>query len=109
MLSYFRNYFTKVKLWNRTVSRAEKLRDELSELFSDVEIVVATGTPAECINDADCIVTATNTSSPLFHLKDLKENVHINGEFYFPFIFCNYFSPAMSIIIAVCVLLLSRN
>lgn len=78
MLNYFPNYFTRIKLWNRTRSRAEQLRDELNELFPEIEILI-TVTSVECVMDADCIVTATNSSHSLFELKDLKENAHING------------------------------
>lgn len=81
MLNYFTlKCFSRVKLWNRTRERAERLRDELSELFPDVEIVVAS-TSVDCVDDADVIVTATYSSEALFELKDLqKQNVHINGE-----------------------------
>lgn len=80
MLNYFpKNFFNRCKLWNRTRARAERLRLELNELFPEVEIVVV-DTSAECVIDGDCIVTATNSSSPLFELKDLKNDVHINGK-----------------------------
>lgn len=69
-----------MKLWNRTRERAERLRDELSELFPEVEFIVAS-TSVDCVDDADVIVTATYSSEALFELKDLqKQNVHINGE-----------------------------
>lgn len=69
-----------MKLWNRTRERAERLRDELSELFPEVEFIVAS-TSIDCVDDADVIVTATYSSEALFELKDLqKQNVHINGE-----------------------------
>lgn len=80
MLNYFSNFFSKVMLFNRTQRRAEQLRDELRELFPEVEIVVAS-TSIECVRDADVIVTATNSSEALFALQDLqRQNVHINGE-----------------------------
>lgn len=79
MLNYFPNIFTRINLWNRTRERAERLRDELNELFPEVEIVVA-GTSVECVIDADCVCTATNSHEPLFEIKDLKANVHINGQ-----------------------------
>ncbi|KAG5679519.1 hypothetical protein PVAND_009082 [Polypedilum vanderplanki] len=78
MLNYFPNAFTRINLWNRTKARADCLRDELNELFPEVEIVVV-DTSVECVIDADCIVTATNSPLPLFELKDLKEDVHINA------------------------------
>jgi glutamyl-tRNA reductase len=79
MLNYFPNFFTRVKLWNRTKQRAEKLKQELSELFSEVEFIVVDASN-HCVSDADCIVTATNSSQPLFAISDLKENVHVNGK-----------------------------
>lgn len=79
MLAYFPNFFTRVNLWNRTRSRAEKLRDELNELFPGRAIAVLDNS-VNCVNDADVIVTATNASAPLFGLADLrKASVHING------------------------------
>lgn len=73
--------FTKLNLWNRTQSRAESLRDELKNLFPGIEISIH-ATSVECVRHADVIVTATNSSSALFELKDLKrtEPVHICGE-----------------------------
>lgn len=80
MLNYFKNFFSKVKLYNRTQKRAEQLRDELCELFPEVEIIMSSNS-IDCVGDADVIVTATNSSEALFALKDLKrQNVHINGE-----------------------------
>lgn len=79
MLNYFTsNFFSKVKLFNRTQKRAEQLRDELNDLFPEFEIIVAS-TSIDCVRDADVVVTATNSSEPLFALKDLeRRNVHIN-------------------------------
>lgn len=66
-------------MWNRTKSRAEKLRDELNEQFPDVSFVVLDGS-VECVNDADVVITATNSSTALFGKSDLrKPSVHING------------------------------
>ncbi|XP_070508800.1 ketimine reductase mu-crystallin [Chironomus tepperi] len=78
LLNYFPNVFTRVKLWNRTQSRADNLKKELKDLFPNVDITTV-DTSVSCVKDADCIVTATNASQPLFELKDLKENVHINA------------------------------
>jgi ornithine cyclodeaminase/alanine dehydrogenase-like protein (mu-crystallin family) len=80
MLRYFPALFSKINLWNRTKSRAEKLRDELNELFPDVSISVLNDS-TECVADADVVVTATGSSAPLFRKGDLmKPTVHINGE-----------------------------
>lgn len=79
MLNYFPNFFSKVNLWNRTKSRADALRDELNKLFPGLSIEVLEKS-VECARDADVIVTATNSSSPLFGKSDLrKPSVHING------------------------------
>lgn len=79
MLTYFPNFFSKVNLWNRTKSRAEKLRDELNEQFPGISIDIF-DKPTNAVNDADVIVTATNSSTPLFGMSDLrKRSVHING------------------------------
>lgn len=80
MLSYFPNFFSTVNLWNRTKSRAETLRDELNRLFPGLSINVIDDSVA-CVRDADVVVTATNSSAPLFNVGDLrKSSVHINGK-----------------------------
>jgi ornithine cyclodeaminase/alanine dehydrogenase-like protein (mu-crystallin family) len=80
MLSYFPNFFSSVNLWNRTRSRADKLADELTVLFPGLSINVYDN-PVACVEDADVIVTATNSSTALFSARDLKKSsVHINGE-----------------------------
>lgn len=79
MLTYFPNFFSKVNLWNRSKIRAEKLRDDLNELFPGLVIEIFDES-AKAVNDADVIVTATNSSTPLFGINDLKKHsVHING------------------------------
>lgn len=80
MLSFFPNFFSTVNLWNRTKRRAEELRNELNRLFPGVSINVL-DTATDCVRDADVIVTATNSNTPLFGVGDLrKSSVHINGE-----------------------------
>jgi ornithine cyclodeaminase/alanine dehydrogenase-like protein (mu-crystallin family) len=73
--------FTKLNLWNRTQSRAHELQDELKSLFPGIEISIHV-TSIDCVRNADVIVTATNSSTPLFSLKDLKRNdpVHVCGK-----------------------------
>lgn len=79
MLSCFPGFFTKVNLWNRTKSRAEKLRDELNELFPGVLIEVFDESNV-AVNDADVIVAATNSNEALFDKNDLKKHsAHINA------------------------------
>lgn len=79
MLKYFPNVFSHVKLWNRTKDRAEMLKTELTELFPEIDIVTVDSS-VSCVSNADVIVTATNSGQPLFELKDVKENAHINGK-----------------------------
>lgn len=79
MLTYFPNFFSKVNLWNRTKARAVKLRVELNKLFPGLSIEVLDES-TKCVAEADVIVTATNSSAPLFSINDLKKaSVHING------------------------------
>lgn len=79
MLTYFPNFFSKVNLWNRTKARAEQLRDELNKLFPGLSIEVVDES-SKCVGEADVVVTATNSSAPLFDINDLrKASVHING------------------------------
>lgn len=80
MVTYFRNCFNQINLWNRTRRRAETFRDELNELFPNIKIVVMDSS-VDCVRDADVIVTATNSSVPLFKRSDLcKSRTHINGK-----------------------------
>ena len=48
-------------------------------MFPGLEIVVYDDSKC-CVNEADVIVTATNSSVPLFGANDLKKSfVHLNG------------------------------
>ncbi|XP_062554248.1 ketimine reductase mu-crystallin isoform X2 [Armigeres subalbatus] len=74
--------FSKIKLWNRTKARSEKLMEKLrnlapSTINSGVKVAVYDSVE-ECCKDCDIIVTATSTSSPLVFKRFLKPNVHIN-------------------------------
>lgn len=71
---------------NRTLERAEKLKAELLQSDSDSEpssisTLVLTDAVAvqHAVQNADVIVTATNTCVPLFDGKLVKPGCHING------------------------------
>lgn len=72
-----------IYLWNRTASRSQKLCDELNGLrnqFKNPELKIkCVDSVDECVKEADIIVTATFTSSPLLSRSMLKSAVHING------------------------------
>lgn len=73
----------KICLWNRTASRSQKLCDELNGLRNqfcnpNVEIKCVDSVE-EGVKEADIIVTATFTSTPLISRSMLKSAVHING------------------------------
>lgn len=75
----FQNYFKfkKVNLWNRTLENAEKLAEELKNEFNlDVEIFKDAG---KCAENADVLVTATLSSTPVLKYEFLKSNVLINA------------------------------
>lgn len=70
------------------------LRDELNKLFPGLSIDVQ-DEPTTCVNNADVIVTATNSSTALFGIHDLKKtSFHINGKMH------EKESPELLIIIA---------
>ena len=73
----------KIKLWNRTKNRAEKLAEKLNKIKTEIgkdhlQIEVA-NTTDECLDMADIVVTATYSKEPLVHLNNLKMDVHINA------------------------------
>ncbi|XP_058832996.1 ketimine reductase mu-crystallin isoform X2 [Topomyia yanbarensis] len=75
--------FHRIKLWNRTRSRSEKLKSKLvamapSSVNPEVKITVH-DTAEDCCKDCDIIVTATSSSESLVFKRFLKSNVHINA------------------------------
>lgn len=75
--------FTEVRLWNRTVSKANSLSQELQSMSlgfknSNIKIIVAENVE-KCVENADVVVTATFSSEPLIELNYLKPDCHING------------------------------
>lgn len=51
---------------------------ELEGKYPKISFIVSTDTSSS-LKEADIIVAATNTSSPLFNGSDLPNGVHING------------------------------
>lgn len=72
-------------MWNRTKSRAESLVADLHEIRNQLKnpnvTIQCTDTVAECVRNADIIVTSTFSSTPLVFRSMIKDNVHINGNF----------------------------
>ncbi|RZF35330.1 hypothetical protein LSTR_LSTR003770 [Laodelphax striatellus] len=71
MHHYFQ--FQEVRIWNRTESRAKALCNELGSWathYSNKE---------RCVRDADVIVTATYSPTPIVRLSWLKPGAHINA------------------------------
>ncbi|XP_055597725.1 ketimine reductase mu-crystallin [Uranotaenia lowii] len=75
--------FANIKLWNRTKSRAEQLKDKLIQLAPESVnpnvAVTVHDSVEDCLRNCDIIVTATSSSVPLVFKRFLKENVHINA------------------------------
>jgi ornithine cyclodeaminase len=67
-----------IRLFSRTRSSAEKLRAELASLHPCIPASIASS-PAEAVRGADVIVTATNSSTPVFDGSDLAPGVHVNA------------------------------
>lgn len=72
-------------LWNRNKRRAENLSTELNSLRSKLKnpnvTILVFDLVEHCVRNADIIVTATYTSTPLINRAMIKKNVHINGLF----------------------------
>lgn len=77
------NSINSICLWNRTKSRAESLAAELNHMrqsFENPNInIICTDTVQKCVRNADVIVTATFTSTPILMRSWIKNDVHING------------------------------
>lgn len=67
-----------IRLFSRTRASAEKLRAELASWHPRISASIASS-PAEAVRGADIIVTATNSSTPVFDGSDLAPGVHINA------------------------------
>lgn len=77
--------FDSIFVWNRTKSKADALASELEaskSAFKNPHItVLCFETVEHCVRNADVIVTATFTSTPLITRAMVKRGAHINGEF----------------------------
>lgn len=83
----FASQFSQIKeirFYNRTTARRDALHMKLEGLrrqFKNPQLILSkTETPAECVTNADLVVIATNSSTPLIEKKFLKNDVHINGK-----------------------------
>lgn len=74
-----------IHLWNRTKSRAEALVAELNTMrqtFKNPNInIVVVDSVEKCVNNADVIVSAIFTSSPVLYRSMMRSDVHINGTY----------------------------
>ncbi|CAG9767327.1 unnamed protein product [Ceutorhynchus assimilis] len=71
--------FIEIRLWNRTLQKAQKLASELNEKYNTTKFRVFENKEA-CARDADVIITATSPGKvPLIKYEWLKEGVHINA------------------------------
>jgi len=75
---------SQIHLWNRSQSKANELKRELESMtasFGNTNVkVFIHETVRDCVKNADIIVTATQSTSPILFEDMLKDNVHINGK-----------------------------
>lgn len=69
---------TEVNLFDLSLSAAQKLADEITT-WKNAPTVNLGSNPRQAIQDADIIITATTSSTPLFNGNDLKPGTHITG------------------------------
>ena len=68
----------RVNLISRTEASAQQLATEISE-WADAPEVNIVSTPQEVVTDADIVICATTSSTPLFDGNDLKPGTHITA------------------------------
>jgi ornithine cyclodeaminase len=68
----------RVNLLSRTKASAQKLAAEIAG-WPDAPEVVLTDSPRETITEADIIIGATTSTTPLFDGSDLKPGTHVTG------------------------------
>ncbi len=69
---------THVNLISRTEASAQQLAAEISELTDSPKVNLAT-TPQEVVADADIVICATTSTTPLFDGNDLQPGTHITA------------------------------
>ncbi|KAB0793112.1 hypothetical protein PPYR_12732 [Photinus pyralis] len=76
----FQRYFnfSKVRVWNRTRSKAENLVNELNQ-GTNKGVFTTSSTVEDCVSGADVIVTATHSSQTLVKKSWIKAGAHINA------------------------------
>lgn len=67
-----------VRIISRTRKSAEKLAKEIGSWPNPVKVVLAEN-PKKAVHEADIVITATTSSTPLFDGNDLKPGVHVTG------------------------------
>lgn len=67
-----------VYIISRTQASAQKLAEEIAT-WPDIPIINNTSTPQEAFCNADIVITATTSSTPLFDGNDLKPGTHITA------------------------------
>ncbi|MDJ0737324.1 MAG: hypothetical protein QNJ47_25220 [Nostocaceae cyanobacterium] len=67
-----------VNLISRTQASAQKLAAEIAT-WENPPLVNLVSTPTEAISNADIVITATSSATPVFDGKDLKVGTHVTG------------------------------
>jgi ornithine cyclodeaminase/alanine dehydrogenase-like protein (mu-crystallin family) len=67
-----------VNLISRTLSSAQKLAGEIASGPGGLSVNLAS-TPREAVRDADIVIAATTSATPLFDGDDLKPGAHVTG------------------------------
>ena len=68
----------RVNLISRTQSAADQIASEISN-WQDAPIVKIASTPKEVVENADIVICATTSATPLFDGNDLNEGTHITA------------------------------
>jgi ornithine cyclodeaminase/alanine dehydrogenase-like protein (mu-crystallin family) len=69
-----------ILLYNRTKEKAVAFSDRVMELFPDYQgAITIMDHPDEAVSDADIVICATRSETPVFSGKALKPGTHING------------------------------
>jgi ornithine cyclodeaminase len=77
---HVRPMITEIRLYNRTKEKAYLLADELKERYQDrCPTIIIAESPDETVNNADIIVTATTSQTPVFSAGTISPGAHING------------------------------